>query len=70
VGRRRRTRGFGAGAVLRVRLVVVRDFDFVGIAVLPAETNPILLVDANAMLSATIADQTLKPVAGRDRELA
>jgi hypothetical protein len=31
-------------------LVVVCDLDFVGITVLPAETHPVLIVEANAIL--------------------
>jgi hypothetical protein len=56
---------------LRARfLVVVRDFDFVGIAILPLETNPILLVDANAVLPAPATNEALQAVARRDRPLA
>jgi hypothetical protein len=56
---------------LRARfLVVVRDFDFVGIAILPLETNPILLVDANDVLPAPATNEVLQAVARRDRQLA
>ena len=35
-----------------LRLVVVRDFDVVGIAILPSETNPVLIVDASDSVAA------------------
>src|SRR5436305_9572025 len=63
-GRRRSTRGaFCRG------LVVVGDFDFVCIVVLPAETNPVLIVDADAVLTGAISLQALQPVPGRHGEL-
>lgn len=49
--------------------MVVRDLDFVGITVLPAETNSILLIDANAVLTFAVTGQPFKAVAWRDREL-
>jgi len=52
-----------------VVLVVVRDFDFVGISILPAETDPILLIDPDAVLSVSIARESLEMVPGRNREL-
>jgi hypothetical protein len=55
---------------LRARfLVVVRDFDFVGIAILPLKTNSILLVDANTVLPAPVTNQSFQAVARRDRQL-
>jgi hypothetical protein len=35
--------------------VVVRDLDFVGMTRLPAKTDSILVVDPDAVLSATLA---------------
>jgi hypothetical protein len=37
------------------RLVVVRDFDIVGISILPPETDPILVVDPNTVLTRAVA---------------
>jgi hypothetical protein len=62
LGRRRCTR-------LGARLVVVRDFDFVGMAILPPETDPVLLVDANAVLPLTVSAKPFQPVARRDPQL-
>jgi len=45
--------------------VVVRDFDFVGITFLPAETDSILVIDTNTVLTATVPSQTLQPIAWR-----
>jgi hypothetical protein len=49
--------------------VVVRDFNVLGIAVLPSETDPVLLVDSNAMLPPTVAAQLLEPIAGGHSQL-
>jgi hypothetical protein len=35
--------------------MVVRDLDFVGMTWLPAKTNPVLVVDPDAVLSPTLA---------------
>ena len=50
--------------------MVVGDFDFVGIATLPIEADPILIVDPNAVLSAPATAQTLEPVPWRNRHLS
>jgi hypothetical protein len=42
--------------------VVVRDFDVVDIAIFPAEAYPVLIVDANAVLTLPVARQALQPV--------
>ena len=52
------------------RLVVVRDFDFVGINPLPAETDPVLIIDADAVFTASISFKALKSVSRCNRELA
>jgi hypothetical protein len=52
------------------RLVVVRDFDFVGINPLPAETDPVLIIDADAVLTASIPFKALQSVSRWNRELA
>lgn len=44
--------------------MIVRDFDFVGIAILPPEANSILIVDPNAVLACAIATEPLKSVSG------
>jgi hypothetical protein len=44
--------------------VIIGDFDFVGITILPPETDPVLLIDADAVLSGTISSQGLQPVSG------
>jgi hypothetical protein len=38
------------GCGLGIRLVVVDDFDVIGIAILPAEADAPLLIDADAIL--------------------
>jgi hypothetical protein len=62
VGKRRRT----SGRTPAERLVVVRDFDFVGIAPLPAKTDSVLFIDADAVLTAPISLETLQSIARRD----
>ena len=58
VGNRRRT----SGRIPADRLVVIRDFDFVGIALLPAETDSILFIDADTVLTAPISLKSLQSV--------
>src|SRR5690606_16164392 len=52
-----------------VRLVVVGDFDVVGIAGLPPEADPVLIIDANAVLSQPVFAEPLQSVAGRHLKL-
>jgi hypothetical protein len=52
------------------RLVVIRDFDFIGINPLPAETNPILIIDADTMLTASISLKAFQSVSWWNCELA
>ena len=59
VGNRRRT----SGRTPAERLVIVRDFDFVGIAPLPAKTDSVLFIDADTVLTAPISLETLQSVA-------
>ena len=49
-------------------LVIVRDFDFVCIALLPTKANTILVVDSNAVLTSAAPTKPLKTVAGRYRK--
>jgi hypothetical protein len=66
VGNRRRTSGLTPIG----RLVVVRDFDFVGIIPLPAETDSVLIIDPDTVLTAPISSQTLQSIARRHRKFA
>jgi hypothetical protein len=49
--------------------VVVRDFDFVDVSVIPAKAQSILFVDAYAVLALAIALKKFQPVAGRDTKV-
>jgi hypothetical protein len=44
--------------------MVVRDLDFVGIAVLPLETQSVLLVEPDAVLPGTIAPKSFEAIPG------
>jgi hypothetical protein len=48
--------------------VIVRDFDVVDISLLPTETDPVLIVDSNAVLTAASSLQGLQTVPGRHSE--
>ena len=50
--------------------MIVRDFNFVGIASLPFETNPILIVDSNTVLSDPISAQPFEVIPSWNSELA
>jgi hypothetical protein len=50
--------------------VIVDDFDFVGIFVLPAETNAELIVDSDAVTTGSIAAQGLQMVSRRNSQFA
>jgi hypothetical protein len=52
------------------RLVVVRDFDVVGTAILPPEANPVLIVDADTVLSDPRTAQGLEAVTRWNRQFA
>src|SRR5438309_11573785 len=49
--------------------VVLRDLDFVDIAVLPAEADSEFLVDPDAVLTVPVAVESFEPGARRRREL-
>jgi hypothetical protein len=51
-------------------LVVIRDFDFIGIAGLPAKTDSIPLVDANAVLSLPCTCEPFKTIPRWNGKLA
>ena len=42
--------------------MVIRDFDIIRIAVIPAKTNSPLVIDSNAVLAFPIANQFLKTI--------
>jgi hypothetical protein len=46
--------------------VVIRDFNFVCITILPAKTQTIPVVDANTVLADAITPERLKAIAGWD----
>jgi hypothetical protein len=48
--------------------VVVRDFNVLGIATPPIKTDPVPVVDPNAMLPLPLATKTLKAIPGRRRQ--
>jgi len=50
--------------------MVVCDFDFVGMAFLPLKTDPVLLVNSDAVLSFSIPREALQPVAWWNYQLS
>lgn len=50
-------------------LVVIGNFDFVGVAADPTEAQTPLVIDTDAVLTGTLAFERFKPVAGRDAEI-
>src|SRR5262245_2007440 len=46
-------------------LVVVRDLDFICVPLLPSEADPPLIVDADAMLPGSIANESLESISRR-----
>ena len=42
--------------------MIVRDFNFVGIVSLSSETNPILIVDSNTVLPASVSTQPFEAI--------
>ena len=51
-------------------LMVIGDFDFLGMACLPPETDAVLIVDAYAVLPATTGTKRLTPVARGNGKIA
>lgn len=49
--------------------MVVNDLDLERIAVLPAETNSPLIIDADAVLSGSITTELLEPIPGRHAQI-
>jgi len=50
--------------------VIVHDLHIVGVPVVPDETDPVLIVDANAVLATPVARERLEPVARKHRQVA
>jgi hypothetical protein len=50
--------------------VVINNFDLVGVSIAPHETDPPLIVNANAVLTLSISVQRLQPVARRSGQVA
>jgi hypothetical protein len=46
--------------------VVVRDFDIVGMVLLPSEADPVLIIHPDAVLSRSLAAQSLQTIPRRD----
>jgi hypothetical protein len=44
--------------------MIIGDFDFVGMAILPPEAYPVLVVDPDAVLSGPITPEAFQPVSG------
>jgi hypothetical protein len=49
--------------------VVIDDLDFVGISILPSETESVLVIDSNAVLPESRPTQRLQPISRWDRQL-
>ena len=52
------------------RSVVINNFDLVGVSIAPHETDPPLIVDANAVLSLSISVQRLQTVTRRSSQIS
>jgi hypothetical protein len=52
------------------RSVVINNFDLVGVSIAPHETDPPLIVDANAVLSLSISIQRLQTVTRRSSQIS
>ncbi len=48
--------------------MVVCDFDLVRIALLPTETDSVLFIDPNAMLTLPVAPESLQSIPGGDTQ--
>jgi hypothetical protein len=49
--------------------MVIDDLDFPSLTVIPAETHPPLLVDADAVLASPVAAQSLQAISRRHGEI-
>jgi hypothetical protein len=50
--------------------VVVDDLHVLGVAILPDETDPVLIVDPDAVLTTPVPGQRFQPIAGKRRQIA
>lgn len=50
-------------------LVIIHDLDFFGACIRPAETEPVLIIDADAVLADPVAFQRFQPVARWNAEI-
>jgi hypothetical protein len=57
-------------AIRLMTSMIIDDFDELGAAIAPFEANPPLVVDANAVLTATNALQCFQPIARRSAQIA
>ena len=60
--------GQGVGLLMVVSLMIISDFNVLGIGSGPDETDAPLVVDADAMLAGAAALQWFEPVAGRESQ--
>jgi hypothetical protein len=56
-------------AMVLGRLVVIGDFDVVGIAIFPAEADAPLLVDSDTELAEPVAFESFQPIGGRNFQI-
>ena len=49
--------------------MIIDDFNIVGFAVFPAETNTPLVIDPNAVLAFSVPCKLLKSISGRDADV-
>jgi len=57
------------GAILPRDLVVIDDFDFIGIAISPFKTDSPLIVDADAVLTLSASTKSFEPISRRVEEI-
>jgi hypothetical protein len=55
--------------MLIVASMVIDQFNLVGVAILPIETNPVLFVDSNAVLPLSISLEFFQTIAGRNSQV-
>jgi hypothetical protein len=49
--------------------MIIRDFDLVSVTVTPEKADPILVVDADAVLSRSVPFERLQSISGKDRKI-
>jgi len=50
--------------------VIVHDFDVVSVTVAPDKTNPVLIIDADAMLTLPVASERFKTISWKNNQVA